>query len=419
MDDDRPVWAKRITAEREARKWNKPQFIEALRAHSDTPLPGKASLLRRVHSWESGESRPDDFYRPLIAKTFGTVTAAIWPVAGSRESDAELVAGAGMDTLEILTRLRSSSVDAAVIEGLRITVNRLCSEYPHMPAEQLLLEGRAWLRRITTMLDRHLSLAHHRELLSLAGWLAALVGCVEYDATNRPAAEATRQAALSLGEDSGDTEIIGWAQEMRAWFSITRGDYRGVLAAAEAGHAAAPHSRAAVQLYAQMAKAWARIGDRRQVEVALDQGRALLEQLPYPDNLDHHFAVDPAKWDFYSMDCYRILGHGQDAASTENKLAESYAQNVIQTGTDAAGVERSPMRNAEARVTLGVIAVREGELEKAVEFGERALQGQRQSLPSLAMVSRELGTAITEHYGSDSSASEYLHHLRQLQSSAR
>jgi hypothetical protein len=27
--------------------------------------------------------------------------------------------------------------------------------------------------------------------------------------------------------------------------------------------------------------------------VALDKGRRLLESLPYPENLDHHFVVDP------------------------------------------------------------------------------------------------------------------------------
>ena len=415
--NDRPAWARRITAEREARGWNKPQFIEALRAHAPGELPGKESMLRRVHSWESGESCPDDFYRPVIAKTFGTVTAAIWPVAGSRDADAELVAGAGMDTLEILTRLRSSSLDDATLDGLRITVDRLCSEYPHLPADQLLGEGRAWLRRITAMLDRQLTLGQHRELLSLAGWLAALTGCVEYDSANRAAAEATRHVAWSLGDESGNAEIMAWAQEMRAWFALTRGDYRGVLDAAATGHGVASAGPAAVQLYAQKAKAWARIGDRRQVEVALDEGRALLEQLPYPENLDNHFAVDPAKWDFYSMDCYRILGRTGDTASTENKLAETYAGEVLRLGTDATGTELSPMRNTEARITLGVIAARQGDLERALDYGQRALAGPRLSVPSLLMVSSELGTVVSERYSSDSDAAGYLDQLRHLRDS--
>ena len=416
--NDKPSWARRITAEREARGWNKPQLIEALRAHSPTELPGKDSMLRRVHSWESGATCPDDFYKPLIAQAFGTVTGAIWPIPGSRDADAELVAGTGMDTLEVLTRLRGSTVDAATLESLRITVDRLCSEYPHLPAQQLLAEGRQWLRRITTMLDRQLTLSQHKELLSLAGWLAALVGCVEYDSTNRAAAEATRQAAWSLGEESGNPQVMAWAQEMLAWFALTRGDYRGVLAAAATGHDVAPHGSAAVQLHAQKAKAWARIGDRRQVEVALDQGRTLLEHMPYPENLDNHFAVDPAKWDFYSMDCYRILGAGHDTGSTENKLAESYAAEVIRIGTDATGTELSPMRNAEARVTLGVVAARQGELERALDYGHRALSGNRLSLPSLLMVSSELGSVISERYGSDTDAADYLGQLRHLRDSA-
>jgi len=267
--DDRPTWARRITSEREARGWNKPQFIDALRAHAPAELPGKESMLRRVHSWESGSSCPDDFYKPIIAKAFGTVTAAIWPVQGSRDADAELMAGTDMDTLEVITRLRASSIDAATMEALRITVDRLCSEYPHLPAPQLLVEGRSWLRRITALLDHQLTLGQHTELLSLAGWLAALVGCVEYDSANPGAAEATRQAAWKLGEETGNAEVMAWAQEMRAWFALTRGDYRGVIAAADTGHAVAASGSAAVQLHAQKAKAWARIGDRRQVEVAL------------------------------------------------------------------------------------------------------------------------------------------------------
>ncbi|MDB4873060.1 MAG: hypothetical protein JWL97_4064 [Gemmatimonadales bacterium] len=414
---DRPAWAQRIRDERAARGWTQADFIQALRAHSDRELPGQSSMERSVKKWESGGTCPDEFYRPLIARTFGTVTAAIWPATGIRDADAGLIAGAGIDTLEILTRLRASSVDTATLEGLRSTVDRLCSEYPHMPAEMLLIEGRQWLSRITSMLDRRLTLDQHRELLSLSGWLAALIGCVEYDSTNRAAAEATRRAALSLGQDSGNTEVAAWAHEMRAWFALTRGDYRGVIAAADAGHALAPNTSAAVQLHAQKAKAWARIGDRRQVEVALDQGRALLERLPHPDNLDHHFAVDPAKWDFYSMDCYRLLG-GADGTSTENRLARSYAQEVIRTGTDEAGTDRSPMRTAEARVTLGVVAAREGDLESALTYGERALSGDRRSLPSLLMVSRELGTIVQDRYSSDPEATEYLDHLRQLRESA-
>ena len=415
--DDKPAWARRITEEREARGWNKPQFIEALRLHAPSELAEKASLLRRVHSWESGASCPDDFYKPIIAKTFGTVTTAIWPITGHRDGDAELVTSVGLDTVEIIPRLRASSVDDATLDALRITVDRLCSEYPYMPARDLLVEGNAWLRRMITLLDGKLTLGQHREILSMAGWLAALVGCVQYDSTDRTSAEATRQAAWKLGDESGNAEVMAWSQEMRAWFALTRGDYRGVLDAAATGHGVAPSGAAAVQLHAQKAKAWARIGDRRQVEVALDQGRALLEALPYPENLDNHFCVDPAKWDFYSMDCYRILG-GLDTGSTENKLAGAYAREVLRTGIDSTGFERTPMRNAEARITLGVISAREGDLEQALGYGREAIAAERLSVPSLLMVSSELATIVDQQYPKNAEAGEYLTQLKHLRSPA-
>ena len=67
------------------------------------------------------------------------------------------------------------------------------------------------------------------------------------------------------------------------------------------------------------------------------KGATFLEALPYPENLDHHFVVDPAKFDYYAMDCYRLLG--------ENALARTYAGEVLRIGTDVGGYERAPMRN--------------------------------------------------------------------------
>jgi len=116
--------------------------------------------------------------------------------------------------------------------------------------------------------------------------------------------------------------------------------------------------------------------------------------------------VDPAKFDFYAMDCYRLVG--------EDKLARTLAEEVLRVGTDFDGTERSPMRNAEARVTLGVTAARQGDLEQALIHGERALQGDRQSVPSLIMTSRELAAVLRQRYSGEPEAQEYLTHLRDL-----
>ena len=130
--------------------------------------------------------------------------------------------------------------------------------------------------------------------------------------------------------------------------------------------------------------------------------------MPYPDNLDHHFVVDPTKFDFYSMDCYRHLA--------EDRLAETLANEVIQASTDFDGTERAPMRLAEARITLGVVAARQGDLEQAIHHGERALSAPRKSLPSLLMVSRDLTRVLNDQYPNEPETQAYLDQLHALSS---
>jgi len=404
--DERPDWARRMVEERAARDWSQADAVKALMVRlPEDQVVSEQDLLRQWKRWEAGDAQPLK-YRSAIASTFGTTTGAFFPERSRRDGRAEILQVSGMDTVDIISRLRASDLDAATLDALRITADRLCCEYAYMPADQLLLEGKAWLARVVGLQHQRVSLAQHRDIIALAGKLSLLVGCVEYDSGKPRDAEATRQAALMLGQESGELGVQGWAHEMRAWFSLTRGDYRGVIAAAEAGIAVAPNEGVAVQLYAQQAKAWARLGDRTQTEVALDKGRLLLERLPYPENIDDHFVVDPAKYDFYRMDALRRVG--------ENRQAEQLAAEVIRAGTDFDGTERSPMRIAEARVTLGVVAAREGDLDTALAFGEQALSATRRSLPSLAMVAADLGQVLNSRFSHASDAQEFVAHLREL-----
>lgn len=401
--------ANRLRAERTARGMSQRDVARRLRMSSTEELPSEESLIRNWKKWESGDHVPDAFYRPLIAKMFGTVTAALFPESVPSR-DATILAASGMSTMEIVSRVRSSSIDNATLDALRITADQLCCEYSYMPTDQLRVEGQQWLRRITGMLDQRLTLPQHREVLSLAGLVALLVGCVENDGGDRRSAEATRRSALSLATEADDRRVMGWAHEMSAWFSLTDGDYPGVIAAADRGIAVAGNRDVSVQLIAQKAKAYARVNDSRLVAVTLEQGRALLESQPYPDDISHHFVVDPAKWDYYAMDCYRVSG--------QDELARTYADEVLRVGTDSTGHERAPMRNAEARITLAVAAARGGDLSTAIDLGERALAGDRKSVPSLLMVSQDLEHEVVKRYPNEPDTREYLDHLRALAASA-
>ncbi|MGH4008896.1 MAG: hypothetical protein ACRDTH_12195 [Pseudonocardiaceae bacterium] len=239
---------------------------------------------------------------------------------------------------------------SATLDGLQATVERLCCDYSQRPADELRREAQRWLRAVAKLLRDPVGLLKHRELMVTAGWLSLLVGCLEYDLGMVTAAEPTRKAAASLGHESDHAQILAWSHEMSAWFAVTQGRFREALNHARVGQMAAPSDAVSVQLGWQEAKALARFGEVRDVQNVLDRGHAVLAKLPRPRRPDNHFAIDPGKWDLYAMDCYRIAGL--------DDLAAEHARIVINhhAGNGPASVQRAPMRVAEARLTLGIVA---------------------------------------------------------------
>jgi tetratricopeptide (TPR) repeat protein len=339
------------------------------------------SLLRQWKDWESGRHRPR-YWSRYVAAIFGTVSDDLFAEPADSASQELLIDTAGMDTAELILRLQASSFDAATLRAVDVTIDRLNSEYRYRPAQALRTEAQSWLGRLSALLDQRLSYSQHGQVLEAAARLALLVGCVEYDSGDSVAAETTRRFALDLATELDHRDLMGWAYEMAAWFALTEGDYNHVITGSDLGRKIAGPRGVSVQLAAQTAKAWARLGNVRQVEVALDQGRTLLESLTSPSNPDDHFMIDPTKWHFYAMDVYRNIGR--------DPLAQVYAEEVLRLGADENGVERSPMRNAEARITLAVVAERAGEHNEALAQGFRALESARRSIPSLRMVASEL-----------------------------
>lgn len=386
-----PGWAQRLHRERTVRQWSQGDAVAAMRTFADVPLP--AGLQDQWQRWEGGHKKPDEFYRRLIAATFGTVVESIFPGSFApvkRTADEVLISRTGMDVHELTQRLRRFSVDGATLDALALTVDQLCCDYSCRDAADLIAESRQWLSRITDLLGEQLTPVQRNDILDAAGWVTLLIGCLEYDAGQPQAAEAARIEAVRLAGEANNVVLAGWGHEMRAWFALTKGCYREVIEAAQAGQDVAPGRPVSVQLVAQEAKAWARMGNQRNAVCALEKGRVLLDSLPYPERPDNHFVIDPAKFDFYAMDCYRIIG--------DDKLAEMHARETLLRTTSSDGTDLAPMRKAEAELTLGVVAARGGALEDALKYGYRALSIGRRSQFSLLMVTAELDQALQERY---------------------
>ncbi|WP_018348669.1 helix-turn-helix domain-containing protein [Longispora albida] len=332
-------------------------------------------------------------------------------------ADGEIIAAMHLDTAaarearpwqtaDLIEQVHASEISVRTLEQVETAVFELCCEYPHAEAAELRREAHRWLGRLAEALRRPLGLRQRQVLLTHAGQLALLASCLEYDLGLRVAAEATRTAARQLAHESGNGELLAWAHEMGAWFALTQGRYADVLAEAEAGVLAGLNSSVAVQLLAQRAKALARMGDTTAVRSTLEEGAQRLGALPPPARPEHHFHVDPGKWDFYAMDAYRLAG--------DDTRASRHATEVLRTSAGPGGVERSPMRAAEARLTLGVVAARAGDLERAVHHGVAALEGERRSLPSLVMVASELESVLHARYPGEQSTQDFSTRLREV-----
>ncbi|MPY81332.1 MAG: tetratricopeptide repeat protein [Actinophytocola sp.] len=98
----------------------------------------------------------------------------------------------------------------------------------------------------------------------------------------------------------------------------------------------------------------------------------------------------------------------------ENRMARELSDEVIRVSTGFNHHERWPMRIAEAQITLGVVAAREGDLDEAVTHGRRAIEGDRKSIPSLTMVSQDLADILSERYAGEPEADAYLDQLRAM-----
>ncbi|HZC98948.1 MAG TPA: hypothetical protein VFA46_01765 [Actinomycetes bacterium] len=99
--------------------------------------------------------------------------------------------------------------------------------------------------------------------------------------------------------------------------------------------------------------------------------------------------VDAGKLSFYAATCYTWLG--------DRDHAREQAGQVIHQCLEVPGQVRWPIRLAETRVDLGLVAAREGEIDGAGELGRLALASERKSGSTLGRVAELDAVLMREH----------------------
>lgn len=380
-------WHEKFARYRQARGWSLREAAEELIAASDRYSPDQLETARQtVIRWEQGkvtEPRPDA--REAIARMFDLPVDAFFetrPLA----VEPKLMPPAPEEWTDLLTSLSDGHATRGALERTAIEVDRVCSDYASRPAPAVLSDVHE-LGRALYQLRPSVDLTGHLEIFRQLGWLSMLRACLLYDLKDEHGAHIARKEGIQVAGQLNDSRLSAWGDEIASWIALTKGDLAQAIRAAQVGIDKAGDADVAAQLYAQQAKAYARLQDRHKTEVSLDNVRRILDNVELPENMRNHFAIDPTKANFYAMDAYRVVRH--------DDFANAMAETVIATSVTPDGEIISPMRYAEALLTHAVVAARAGEVGVATSLTEKALSIERQSAPSLLMVAREVAREVT------------------------
>jgi len=350
--------------------------------------PGHISNLR------SGKARPS----PELARTLddrldadGTLAAlAPEPVPQRRQPAARGDDGVAEEiaALDLARMTELSEVGTGTVERLELAVDELATAYPGTPPAELNSRARGYLGYTRRLLDGRMTLAEHRRLLVVAGWLSLLAATTLIDLHRDHAAAAYLRTAAQLARETGHAEIGAWCLETQAWQVLTKGDYQRAVDISVAAQQVAPKSGSAfIQATAQEGRAWARLGAGPETRAALGRVEALVSPLPVPDRPEHHYRYDPAKSEAYVATTLAWIG---------DPAAERYARNVLARLESANGGPPRPRRAASARLDLSLALVAAGRHDEAAGTTLEAISSGR-LVPSNYWRAREVIQAVAEH----------------------
>ena len=349
--------------------------------------PGHISNLR------SGKARPSAELAEALDERLeaGGSLCALVPAHERRspQSTASWDDGAAADeiaALELGRLAEATEVGTGTVERLELAVDELAIAYPSTPSAELYGRVRGYLSYVGRLLDARMTLAEHRLLLVVGGWLSLLASTTLIDLHRDQAAVAHLRTAAQLARESEHTEIAAWCLETQAWQVLTTGDYQRAADISQAAQRIAPKTGSAfIQATAQEGRAWARLGAAAQTRGALSRVEALVSPLPMPERPEHHYRYDPPKAQVYVATTLSWLG---------DKAAEGLARKVL-AAIEAPGERPRPRRAALARLDLALALTAADKHDEAAGVTLEAIKSGRLA-PVDGRRAREIVLAVAE-----------------------
>ena len=203
--------------------------------------PGHISNLR------SGKARPSPELAEALDERLGAggSLCALVPAHERRrpQSTASWDDGAAADeiaALELGRLAEATEVGTGTVERLELAVDELAIAYPSTPSAELYGRVRGYLGYVSRLLDARMTLAEHRRLLVVGGWMSLLAATTLIDLHRDHAATAHLRTAAQLAREADHAEITAWCLETQAWQMLTAGDHQRAADISQAAPADRP-----------------------------------------------------------------------------------------------------------------------------------------------------------------------------------
>ena len=333
---------------------------------------------RTVRNWESGKSEPIPYKRPKLARLLDVTRSQLDELLTDERPAAELLPAASAlrpkaatpeddeaAAWELAQRITASDVGNETLSQLEHIVDDLAIAYSTSPPADLAVKLRGYLQYVGQLLDGRMTLAEHRRLLVVGGWLSLLSGTVHIDLKQPAAARARLRTADSLAKHAEHDEIRAWGLETEAWWLLTDGDYSGALELARRSQSFAPvGSSIAIQSTAQEGRALARLGEKTDMYRTIERVNHLVAPLRVPDRPEHHYHYDPNKSVAYMATTLAWAG---------DPAAESFAREIIDRLNRQEHNGKWPRRIASANIDLALTLIVSDRMDEAIGATHKAL----------------------------------------------
>ncbi|UWM47703.1 hypothetical protein N0X72_01075 [Streptomyces carpaticus] len=264
--------------------------------------------------------------------------------------------------------LTSGGVDPARIEDLELAVHRLGAAYPNHAPRDLWSVAASQRQAAASLLEQRPTPRQGRELAHQAGMLSVVLAWIAHDLGRKDLVAVLCEDAWQHGEQAGSPEVCAWSEDVRCTDALYDQRPWDALAAANRGVAIAPgKSKAAIRLSAQLARAYAYVGNKSAFLAAAAEADRFREHIP-PHGAGL-FAVDAVRLISYNASSYGRLGD-------HNRAALAAAEAIGQYEAVPSALQ-APTRLAIAQLDLAFAHAELGNVDGAIEVAQYALTSSR------------------------------------------